>query len=117
MRSRKSLNRRTFRPESLESRLSPSHFSGLAQVVTMHASAHVRHFSDTSSRDRVNSVDQNHGVENSPDTIRETGSIDRNSKDLSPNDTNSVDSNTSNSSSVDTHSKDTHSKDSSSTDS
>ncbi len=106
MRSRKSLNHRTFRPESLESRLSPSHFGGLAHVAALHSAAHVRHFSDIASRDRVNSADRNHGIEKSPDTVRETGSIDQNSKDTSPNDTSSADSNTSSSNSVDTNSKD-----------
>lgn len=86
MRSRKSLNRRAFRPETLESRLSPSHVGGLTPVAAAHvahASAHVRHFSDTSSRDRVNSVDRSHGVERSVDTVGETNSIDTSPKDPS----------------------------------
>ncbi len=117
MRSRKSLNRRLFQPESLESRLSPSHFGGLTHVAALHSSAHVRHFSDIASRDRVNSADRNQGVENSPDTVREAGSINQNSNDTrsndnSPNDTNSADSNTSSSNSVDTNSKDASSTDS-----
>lgn len=92
MNPRKSQNRRAFRLESLEVRNAPSHIGALAHVALAmhHAAAHVRHFTDSSSHDKVNSVDRSRGIEKSPDTGVETSS-DPSGVDTSPSDRSSVD--------------------------
>jgi hypothetical protein len=95
MRPRHFRNRRAFRVESLEIRNAPSHIGGLAHVAlavhNVHATAHVRHFSDSHATDKVNSVDRSSGVEQSPDKGVETSSSDSSGIDTSPNDRSSVD--------------------------
>jgi hypothetical protein len=95
MKPRHFRNRRAFRLESLEIRNAPSNVGGLAHVALamhhVHAAAHVRHFSDSQARDKVNSVDRGPGVEQSPDKGVETKSSDPRSTDTSPNDRSSVD--------------------------
>jgi hypothetical protein len=95
MRPRNSRNRRAFRLDPLEIRNAPSHVGGLAHVAlavhNVHAAAHVRHFSDSQARDKVNSVDRGSGVEQSPDKGVETSSSDSSGVDTSPNDRSSVD--------------------------
>ncbi len=94
MNSRSIRSRRAFRLESLEVRNAPSHFSGLAHaamaVHSVHASAHVRHFSDSQASDKTHPLDKS-GVEKSPDTGVETSSNDPNGIDTSPKDQSSVD--------------------------
>jgi hypothetical protein len=56
-------------------------------VHNLHAAAHVKHFTDSQARDKLNSVDKSSGVERSPDkgveSISDPNGIDTSAKDLS----------------------------------
>ena len=76
--SRNIRSRRQFRLESLEVRNAPSHVGGLAHLASavhgLHAAAHVKHYSDTTSADRAHKADRKAGVEKSHDTVTESSS-------------------------------------------
>jgi hypothetical protein len=95
MKPRHFRNRRAFGVESLEIRNAPSQVGALAHMALamhdVHAAAHLRHFSDSQTRDKVNSVDRGSGVEQSPDKGVETSSSDPSGTDKSPNERSSVD--------------------------
>lgn len=88
--SRNARSRRQFRLESLEVRNAPSHVGGLAHLASavhgLHAAAHVKHYSDTASRDRKQSVDRSTGIEKSRDSVTDSSGTDPNGID-----TNSLD--------------------------
>jgi hypothetical protein len=82
--------------ESLEIRNAPSHFGALAHAAvalhTVHAAAHMRHFTAPHATVKVHSQETNSGVDRSQDKGLETTSKDL-SKDTNSVDTNSVDTN------------------------
>ena len=91
MDARRIRNGRAFGIESLAIRNAPSHIGGMAHLAAAvhahHAAVHVRHDSDSTARDRVNSVDRSSGIERSHDVSVESSSdpssVDTNSRDRS----------------------------------